>query len=33
MLIDEFVDGSLIGGFDFFELQSHPYAAVTPRDA
>ena len=33
MLIDEFVDGGLIGRLDFFELQTHSYPPVTPRDA
>jgi hypothetical protein len=31
MLIDEFVDGGLIGGFDLFELQAHSHPAITPR--
>ena len=33
MRVDELVDGGLIGGVDFVELQAHAVAAIAPRDA
>src|SRR6202521_4555724 len=33
MRIDEFVDGGLVGGIDFLELQAHAVAAVAPCHA